>query len=181
MPSDHELLERFRAGDEDAFEALVARWSTPLLRLAHRLLGDVEEARDVRQQAWIRCVRHTDRLRGDAAVGTWLHRVVVNLCRDRLRARAGSEDAREGLNGRHLELTTPATLAEADDLAVHVAAAVAALPQDEREALVLRHYQDLPFPQVAAVLELPVTTVKSRVTRALQRLESRLAEHRHHA
>ena len=94
-------------------------------------------------------------------------------CRRAARERAQDTSAR---NGRAVEVTSPASLAEAGDTAQRVARAVHALPQREREVLVLRHYHDLSFPEVAAVLDLPATTVKSRLARGLERLRIPLQE-----
>lgn len=174
MPTDTELLARYRNGDVTAFEALVTRWNPALLNLGARLLGDVEEARDVRQQAWTALVHRDRAFEGRAALGTWLYRVVVNACRDRLR-RGSLMEADEQVRPSP-DPHTPADEAQRAETASHVAAAVDCLPALEREALVLRHYHDLSFPEIAAVLDIPATTVKSRVARALSRLEARLAE-----
>lgn len=170
-PTDSELLARYARGDDASIEAFVARWNERLVHLATRLLGDPEEARDVRQQAFAILLREFERV--DGAIGTWLYRVAVNQCRDRLRRRREEE-----LDDLEPE-AAPDDPVERADLASRVAAAIAALPDLEREALVLRHYEDLPFPQIAAITGTPATTLKSRVSRALDRLEAELAELRH--
>lgn len=175
---DEEDLRRLRRGDERAFEALAVRWSPTILHVALRLTGDLEEARDVRQLALMRIYDSRDDFAGRARFSTWLYRVVVNLCRDAHRrrdARARSQEV-AGRNGRHLDVATPEHLAEARDTAERVARAVAALRAEDREVVALRHYAGLAFPAVAEVLEAPVTTVKSRMARALRALRTELEE-----
>ena len=179
-PSDEELVLRFQRGDEDAFEAMVARWNEPILQLATRLTGDPEEAKDVRQMTLLKTYQGLSRFEGRARFSTWLYRVVLNLCRDRQR----SHDARTRLtessaeardDGDYVLEETGFHVARDRELATVVAQAVLALPTAEREVLVLRHYHDLPFPAIAEVLGAPVTTVKSRMTRGLTLLRTRLA------
>lgn len=179
-PSDEELVLRFQRGDEHAFEAMVARWNEPILQLATRLTGDPEEAKDVRQMTLLKTYQGLSRFEGRARFSTWLYRVVLNLCRDRQR----SQEARTRLNessaetrddGDYVLEETGFHVARDRELASVVAQAVLALPTAEREVLVLRHYHDLPFPAIAEVLGAPVTTVKSRMTRGLTLLRTRLA------
>jgi RNA polymerase sigma-70 factor (ECF subfamily) len=179
-PSDEELVLRFQRGDEDAFEAMVARWNEPILQLATRLTGDPEEAKDVRQMTLLKTYQGLSRFEGRARFSTWLYRVVLNLCRDRQR----SHDARTRLtessaeardDGDYVLEETGFHVARDREVASVVAQAVLALPTAEREVLVLRHYHDLPFPAIAEVLGAPVTTVKSRMTRGLTLLRTRLA------
>src|SRR5262245_11251096 len=84
-PSDEELVLRFQGGDESAFEAMVVRWNEPILQLATRLTGDVEEAKDVRQMALIKTFQGLAGFERRARFSTWIYRVVLNLCRDRKR------------------------------------------------------------------------------------------------
>lgn len=187
MPlSDEELIRRFRQGEEPVFEELVARWSPVVLQLALRLLGDPEEARDVRQMTLIRAYRALPGFGGRASFSTWLYAVVLNLCRDqgrrrereaRLVAARSAELAGEagaGLNGHAAELVTPERDCAARERAERVAAAVLSLDPHEREVVVLRHYHELPFPEIAAILAAPITTVKSRLAKGLERLRVRL-------
>ncbi len=165
-------------GAPAGFEELVVRWGPTILKLAYRLTGDLEEARDIRQQALMRTYHSAETFEGRSRFFTWLYRVVVHLCRDGQRRRAVRERAQDtsARNGRAVEVTSPASLAEAGDTAQRVARAVRGLPEREREVLVLRHYHDLSFPEVAAVLDLPATTVKSRLARGLERLRIPLQE-----
>src|SRR5262245_17487241 len=85
---DEELVLRFQGGDESAFEAMVARWNEPILQLATRLTGDLEEAKDVRQMALLKTYQGIGGFEGRARFSTWIYRVVLNLCRDKKRGNA---------------------------------------------------------------------------------------------
>ncbi len=178
-PSDEDLVRRFQGGDETAFEAMVSRWNEPILELATRLTGDLEEAKDVRQMALLKTYQGLDRFEGRSRFSTWIYRVVLNLCRDR--ARSGAVRARVfepgggALDGAAVLEETGFHAARDRELARVVAEAVLGLPAPEREVVVLRHYHDLPFPAVAEIVGCPVTTVKSRMARGLTLLRSRLA------
>jgi len=178
-PSDEELVLRHQRGDESAFEAMVARWNEPILQLATRLTGDLEEAKDVRQMALLKTYQGLDRFEGRSRFSTWVYRVVLNLCRDRkrsaaVRTRVVEESVRER-EGDYVLEETGFHVARDRELAEIVAQAVLALPAAEREVVVLRHYHDLGFPTIAEILGSPVTTVKSRMSRGLELLRARLA------
>lgn len=180
MPFDEsELIRRVRNGDPAAFERLVRQFDARILNLAYRLTADAEEARDVRQQVFLRMLPGLERFNGRSRLETWLYRVAVNICRDRVRSREASRGReksllRNGPSGRDDD-GTPPLLLEQEEATERVRTAVRELPQDEREVLVLRHYQDLQFKTIGELLELPVTTVRSRMLRALERLRKRLA------
>ena len=177
--SDEELVRRFQEGEEAVFEELVERWSPVVLRLANRLLGDPEEARDVRQMALIRTYHALAAYHGGdgrGSVSTWLYRVVLNLCRDqgRRRERELRREQRAAEGAAAQDPLEPGRECAAREQAARVAAAVLALPAREREVVVLRHYHELTFPEIAAVLGKPITTVKSRLAKGLGRLRIRL-------
>src|SRR5215510_7530190 len=175
---DEELVLRFQGGDESAFEAMVARWNEPILQLATRLTGDLEEAKDVRQMALLKTYQGIGSFEGRARFSTWIYRVVLNLCRDKKRgnaARARIEASVREREGDYLLEETGFHVARDRELAQIVARAVLELPATEREVVVLRHYHELPFPTIAEILGAPVTTVKSRMSRGLFLLRARLA------
>jgi RNA polymerase sigma-70 factor (ECF subfamily) len=178
-PSDEDLVLRFQGGDESAFEAMVERWNEPILQLATRLTGDLEEAKDVRQMALLRTYQGIARFERRARFSTWVYRVVLNLCRDRKRSHAVRERVLEGSvrerSGDYVLEETGFHKARDRELAEIVARAVLELPASEREVVVLRHYHELPFPAIAEILGAPVTTVKSRMSRGLELLRTRLA------
>ncbi|MAG55764.1 MAG: RNA polymerase sigma-70 factor [Planctomycetes bacterium] len=174
MTTDHELFRRFENGSPDAFQALVRSWAPRLDALAWRFLGDVEEARDVRQTALLRLWTAPRAATGRRT--TWLHRVVVNLCRDRLRSRR----LRGRSDGGDVRIASAdpaaADAAARDEVARRVAEAVASLPEAERDVVVLKQYADLSFARVAEILDIPATTAKSRMWRALAKLRVELKE-----
>jgi RNA polymerase sigma-70 factor (ECF subfamily) len=178
-PADEELVLRFQRGDEGAFVELVRRLDPAVLDLAWRILGERTAAEDVRQLAWMRVHGGLSAFEGRARVSTWVHRIVIHLCRDRQRRQASHGAAEErflSLAPRERHAEPPLALHERAELAARVARAVAALPPREREVVVLRHYHDLPFPVIAQVVEAPVSTVKSRMAKGLDLLRTRLAQ-----
>lgn len=172
---DTALVERVGAGDAAAARLLVRAKLPRVTALATRLLGDRSEAEDVAQDAFVRVWRHAPRWRPEGArFDTWLHTVVLNLCRDRLRRRAGRRH--EPLGPDPVD-PAPSALAglEEDERGRAVAAAIAALPERQREAIVLVHYQDLPGAAAAAALGVSVDALESLLARGRRALRARLA------
>jgi RNA polymerase sigma-70 factor (ECF subfamily) len=160
-PSDVELVAAARAGDGNAFATLVRRHERRVYNLAYRMLGRPEDARDAAQEAFISCYRNLRRFRGDSAFGTWLHRIAVNACYDLLRRRRGEpveldEAVAEVPDG------DPADRAA---VVVDVQRALLRVPQEFRAVIVMHDAQGMPYEEIAAALEVPVGTVKSRLHR----------------
>jgi RNA polymerase sigma-70 factor (ECF subfamily) len=171
-PSDEELVEAFRRGELSAFDGLVARWERKIRGAVHRILGNEEEARDVCQEAFLKAYRALDSFKSEARFSSWLYQIALNLCRDRLRRRKGRTlVSLEELEGAGTALVTKRPdaqeLLEAGDLARAVASAIAMLPEEQREIVVLKEYQELTFAEIADVLGIPVSTVKTRLYRGL--------------
>ncbi|MHA6761594.1 RNA polymerase sigma factor SigM [Streptacidiphilus sp. PAMC 29251] len=172
--TDAALLARHVAGDHDAFGELVVRHRDRLWAVALRTLGDREEAADALQDALVSAFRSAHTFQGRSAVTTWMHRIVVNACLDRARRSAtrrtrplDQEPAQEALLG----LDEGADVsAERGELRRELGAALASLPQDQRAALVLVDMQGYPVAEAAAILGVPVGTVKSRCARGRARL-----------
>jgi RNA polymerase sigma-70 factor, ECF subfamily len=162
--SDLELLQAHIAGDRQAFGQLFHRHRDRLWAVSIRTLGEREEAADALQDALLSACRAAGNFRGDAAVTTWLHRIVVNACLDRLRRR----QARNTVPLPELE-AIPAPDADQDTRVV-VQAALAKLPADQRAALVLTDLEGYPVSEAARLLEVPEGTVKSRCARGRARL-----------
>ncbi len=176
--SDHDLIVRCQRGDGEAFAQIVGRWDRTVLSVAYRMVGDTEEAKDIRQAAFLRVYGALPTFNGKARFSTWLYRIVLNLSRDSLRARGARQ---RGLVREHDRMrcepgAAPAAdqAAGAHELAARVADAVAALPDAEREVVVLRHYEGLRFDEIAEILGTPTSTAKSRMHRALRRLREQL-------
>lgn len=160
-PDDRELLAAHVAGDADAFAELVRRHQSRLWAVAARTLHDREEAADAVQEALVSAFRNAGSYRGDAAVTTWLHRIVVNACLDRLRR----ERARPTAPLPETDLPAHGDDHGATEARLDVRAALARLPEPQRIALVLVDLHDLPLAEAAAVLGVAEGTVKSRCSR----------------
>lgn len=180
-PPDAELLRRHVTGDTDAFGVLFSRHRERLWAVAARTLGDPDDAADALQDAMISAFRRAGSYRGDAAVTTWLHRIVVNACLDLLRRRA-ARPATSGLAPDAMDLLAltgtgpggPAPAADSD-AALDVTAALGTLPPDQRAALVLVDMLGYSVADAAQVLGISEGTVKSRCSRGRARLLPRLA------
>src|SRR4051794_33144407 len=172
--SDDELLARHVAGDPEAFNELVARHRDRLWAVALRTLGHPEDAADAVQDALLSAYRGAAGFRGGSAVTTWLHRIVVNACLDLARRRAvrpaeplridpAAEPAgRDRVTERETSLTA--------------LTALRSLPPDQAAAVVLVDIEGSPVNEVAAILEVPAGTVKSRCARARARLAEQLCD-----
>ncbi len=187
-PSDAALLSAHVAGDPDAFGILFRRHRDRLWAVALRTTGHPEDAADGLQDGMVAAYRRADSFRGDAAVTTWLHRVVVNACLDRLRAqrvRAADplpEDPEPGAGARAedraavREVEDPGAAAVRREDRDRVLAALATLPPEQRAALVLVDMEGWPVAEAAAVLDCATGTVKSRCARGRARLAGLLAD-----
>lgn len=168
---DRGLLEAHVAGDPDAFGELVRLHRDRLYAVALRTLGPAEreEAADAVQDALLSAYRAAAGYRGEAKVSTWLHRVVVNACLDRVRRRAVRPTVPLPGPGRD-EPVAPGDALGARETALDVQQALAALPVEQRAALVLVDLHGLPVEEAAQVLGVPAGTVKSRCSRGRARL-----------
>jgi RNA polymerase sigma-70 factor, ECF subfamily len=177
-PADGELLRRHVSGDREAFGILFVRHRERLWAVAVRTLGDPEEAADALQDAMISAFRRAADFRGESAVTTWLHRIVVNACLDRLRRRA-ARPAASGMDEQMLDvLARGSALADhgADrDTALDVLAALRTLVPEQRAALVLVDMLGYPVADTAEILGISIGTVKSRCARGRARLLPLLA------
>ncbi len=186
---DAALVEAHLAGDPAAFGELFRRHRDRLWAVALRTTGNPEDAADALQDAMISAFRRAESFRGDAAVTTWLHRIVVNASLDRLRRRKVraadplpddlEEHATRGdvLAGSDQGPDPgPEAQALAGERQQRVLAALAELPPDQKAALVLVDMEGYPVAEVAAILEIPTGTVKSRCARGRSRLAVLLAD-----
>ncbi|GAA4748110.1 RNA polymerase sigma factor SigM [Nocardioides endophyticus] len=184
--SDADLLAAHVAGDPDAFGLLFARHRDRLWAVALRTMGNREDAADGLQDGLVAAYRRAGTFRGDAAVTTWLHRVVVNACLDRLRAakvrraEALPDDLEErgdrgSLRSATGEAADPADNADRTEQRELVLAALRTLPEEQRAALVLVDMEGYPVAEAAQILDCAVGTVKSRCSRGRARLAELLA------
>jgi RNA polymerase sigma-70 factor (ECF subfamily) len=177
--TDEELVAAARSGDHSAFDSLVRRWDRKIQGAVYRVLGSEEEARDVAQEAFLKAYRGLGSFRNEARFSSWLYQIALNLCRDRLRRRRAGvlvslEDMGETEAGVAQRGPSALAVVEARDLSQAVARAVQELPEDQREVIVLKEYEGLTFLEIAEVLGLPPSTVKTRLYRGLGQLRVRL-------
>ena len=185
------LLARLRAGDDDAFEELVRTYSPRLLGLARRIVGNDEDARDVIQDALLSAFRSMDRFQGDARLGTWLHRIVVNTALMKLRRRRRKpEESLEPLlpafqsDGHFVERFSAWDQSERADAALSrietrqlIRGLIEQLPESFRTVLLLRDIEGIDTEESARLLNTTPNAVKIRLHRARQALRTLLAPH----
>ena len=187
--SDQELLRAHVDGDPDAFGELFARHRDRLWAVALRTMGNPDDAADGLQDGMVAAFRRAGSFRGEAAVTTWLHRVVVNACLDRLRAAKirRFEALPEDVDDRGTVVATaarddrPDEAAEVAERRRRVLAALATLPPEQRAALVLVDMEGYPVAEVAEMLGCAEGTVKSRCSRGRTRLAGLLGDLHHPA
>lgn len=176
--TDAALLASFARGEQSAARTLTAQLLPGALRQAYRMLGDQAEAEDVAQESMLRLWRQASDWRaGEARISTWLYRVVHNLCIDRLRKRRPQvqvEDAPEPVDPQPDVLERMAR----SERSRAVAAAIAELPERQRQALMLRHFDGLSNPEIGQALECSVEAVESLLARARRQLATLLSEMR---
>jgi RNA polymerase sigma-70 factor, ECF subfamily len=176
---ENDWLEKARAGDVEAFGALVLAHQQFVYNLAWRALGDEQEAQDAAQEAFLRVWQALPNFRGQAQFRTWLYRIVTNVCYGRLPrlrrqfAALGEQEMGEMPDERH-----PEPSAEVEDLEqrAFLWRQIEALPESYRVLVLLRYQQGLPYEEIASVLSLPLGTVKTGLFRAHARLRAALSE-----
>jgi len=166
------LMTGIPRAEESAFDAVVRRREAQVLRTAYRIVGNWADAEDVAQEVFVRLHRHGLDFAAEAALGSWLYRVTVNLCLDRMRAARPAEPL--------VEHRDDAASAEAavlrEEQKRRLMIAMARLPAKERAAVVLRELEGLETAEVAAILGSSETTVRSQISRALDRLRGWMEE-----
>ena len=175
--SDVDLVSKATNGDGRALDALVERHAPRVQGLAIQVVGDLEEARDAAQESLVKLCTRLRQFRGDAQFATWLHRLVVNTCRDRLalqRVRQTEQlEVEEPAAGEDSDPSRAALLSEARR---DLAEALSRLSANQRLAVVLRDVGGLTYEEIARVARMPVGTAKCYVHRARTRLRARLEE-----
>ncbi len=182
MTPDKELLAKHAQGDPRAFAELVARHRDRMWAVALRTIGDQEEAADALQDAFLSAYRAAGKFRGESAVTTWLHRIVVNACLDRLRRRSArptvafpDDDVLDAIAPRGADPTST------HETSLDVIAALQQIPYEQRAALVLVDMMGYSVDDAAEVLDVPPGTIKSRCARGRARLAPLLRHLRNRA
>ena len=161
--TDADLVSRAQAGRLDAFEELVRRHRLGAYRVALRMLGDESDAEDATQDAFVQAWRNLDRFRADAAFSTRMYRIVTNRCLNMLRARRRTEPLPED---REAPASRPDRIAEGRWQVEQLQRAIGRLTPEQRAPLVLRELQGCSYEEIAEVLGLSISAVKSRLHRA---------------
>ncbi len=185
--SDHRLVERAVAGDQQAFELLVVKYQRRIERLIARMVRDVDLVEDIAQETFIRAWRALHQFRGDAQFYTWLYRIAVNTAKKALldlkrhpSSVAGHGDGSEEedeTSWRENEPSTqetPESQLAAREIARAVNAAMEALPEDLRQAVTLREVEGLSYEEIAEAMDCPIGTVRSRIFRAREAISARV-------
>jgi RNA polymerase sigma-70 factor (ECF subfamily) len=179
---DAATVARARAGDSDAFRALVERHSRSIFRLAYRMTGNEHDAEDVVQETFLRAYRRLNRFESRSDFGTWLYRIAINCALDLTRGRRKHQEHHDSTQQEEsVELRTLAAKDPPQDRLVFgvevqqkVASALAEMSCNERAAFVLRHYQELSIQEVARALGLRTSATKHSIFRAVRKLRRQL-------
>ena len=173
------LIRRAASGDDGAFEALVLAHQKQVYNLCLRLSGSPEDAYDLSQEAFIKAWRGLAQYQFGAEFSTWLYRLTRNVCIDHLRQRKRRPTVplETEQDGETAALPLPDSAPGPEERALQ--AAMQALPEDQREILILRVVNDLPYERISEILSLPLGTVKSRLARARNQLKKILADGNH--
>lgn len=181
--ADQALVERVQQGDKKAFDVLVLKYQHKVANLISRYIRDQAEVLDVTQEAFIKAYRALPKFRGDSAFYTWLYRVAINTAKNHLAAQARrppsddieAETAEQmDMGGALKEGDTPERLALQREIAETVQRAVDDLPEDLRTAITLRELEGLSYEEIAQAMECPIGTVRSRIFRAREAIDTRL-------
>ncbi|HXF03995.1 MAG TPA: sigma-70 family RNA polymerase sigma factor [Blastocatellia bacterium] len=171
--SDEQIVQRTLNGETEAFGLLIKRWEKKIYSLALRMLGQSEDARDAAQDVFLTAYRNLRQFRGDARFSSWLYRIAINCCYNKLREK----------QAEHTSLDEATTIAVEDpvvsrihrqQLAERVRRAVHALPPELRQVVIMKEYEGLTFAEIAEILNIPVSTAKTRLYTGLDQLRKRL-------
>lgn len=177
---DDNLLERCRAGDDEACEALVRLYQDRVFALIYRITGEADRVEDIAQEVFLRAFRSLGKFRGGATFYTWLYRITVNTTYNALRTQRRRQetslDALESLEPRVDEEADPAEETSQRQLAERVKEAIGKLDEQYRAIVHLREIEGMSYREIAEVVSLPVGTVKSRLFRARQHLKEVLKD-----
>ena len=184
--SDEALMLQLQTGDMRSFDTLAKRWEKPLLNYCYRMINDIVLAEDLRQEVFLRIYRSAQTYRPTAQFSTWMYRIATNLCLDTL---AKQQRRKETSMDAYLELESdgfdeklvdpsdaPETALVKKEIENRVRSALARLPADQRVVVVLRHYNDMKFHEIATIVERPISTVKSRMAAGMERLSQMLSK-----
>ena len=179
--TDEKLLALAVEADTEAFGEIVRRWERRIFALCFGMLGREDDARDAAQEAFVAAYKNIGRFRGESKVSSWLHRIAVNQClTSKRRDKYRSEEYLDDENGEEDKVFVaapaylPSNLTEQTERNVLVRQAVGSLPLDLRQVVVMKEFEEMTFQEISDTLEIPLSTVKSRLYTALKQLRSKL-------
>ena len=181
--TDKQLVARVKNGDKRAFDLLVLKYQYKVQAIVSRYINDREEVNDIVQEAFIKAYRAMGNFRGDSQFYTWLYRIAVNTAKNYLVSRsrrppASDIDAEEAEyytgSDRLKDVDTPENIVYRDELEAVVNEAIKNLPEDLRSAVTLREFEGLSYEDIAAIMECPVGTVRSRIFRAREAIDQQV-------
>jgi RNA polymerase sigma-70 factor (ECF subfamily) len=186
LPTDEDLLVALRGGHADSLAVLVTRWEGPLFRFVSRMVDRPDDARDVCQETFLRILDKAGAFRDGARFSTWMYQIALNLCRDQTRRKrrwgrlmiappVAEDDAPREHEAPETVATNPAAALEHSERRSAVRRALSALPPEQREVLLLKEYEGLKFREIADVLGVAESTVKSRMYAGLDAMRMSLA------
>ena len=184
-PTDQQLVVRVQKGDKRAFDLLVLKYQYKVHAIVARYIRDSDEVRDVVQEAFIKAYRALPKFRGDSQFYTWLYRIAVNTAKNYLVARSRRppssdvdlDDAEYYSGSDQLkDHSSPENQLFRDQLEVAINQAIVELPEDLRTAVTLREYEGLSYEDIAAVMDCPVGTIRSRIFRGREAIDARVVE-----
>lgn len=179
--TDEKLVELAVSRNSDAFGEIVKRWERKIFALCFGMLGREDDARDAAQETFIAAYRSISNFRGEAKVSSWLHRIAVNQClTTKRRAKTRSEEFLDDESAESDRIfvapphRSPANTTEATERLNIVRQAVGSLPVDLRQVIVMKEFEEMTFQEISETLDLPLSTVKSRLYTALRQLRMKL-------
>jgi RNA polymerase sigma-70 factor (ECF subfamily) len=180
-PTDADLVDECLAGRRESFDVLVERHQRQVYQLCYRFVGNHEDASDLAQDVFVRAYRGLSKFKGESSLGTWLYRIGVNVCLNKVGAKTPKPEALDPLLAASDERTASREESASEALlrgerAVQVRAAIAKLPKKQRATLILRVYHELPHEAIAGILGSSVGAVKANFFHALNNLKKLMLE-----
>lgn len=181
--SDQHLLELAQGGDRNGFGELARRWESKIYGFIRRNVRNAEDARDLMQETFMKAYLNLQRLEDPQRFGSWLYTIALNECRMNFRKGKSArltpiEEEHEALHDHGIESRSPERTLVRDEAALRVRRGFAQLPHEQREVILLKEYQGLKFHEIAEILEVPLSTVKSRMYLGLKNLKRVLENER---
>ena len=181
--TDKEIIERVKGGEKEAYDLLVLKYQQRVINLISRFVKNHSDALDVSQETFIKAYRALPNFRGESAFYTWLYRIAVNTAKNHLTVQSrkitksdydvADIEQIEG-NMSLTEQTTPESLLAKDELQETILKTIENLPEDLKSAIMLREIEGLSYEEIAEVMECPVGTVRSRIFRAREMIDSKI-------